>query len=156
VRFGLAFAGVAGLFMAGTAQPAAALFIYTLSAGPQSLQAAIIPAPTGLSGPGEGVCSSGEQERVTITWTGSTATDANGNYLVRYYGVLRGIDGATPTLVGGVPGNPPTASYTDSVTCSGGAFTTMTVTYEVQAATAASGGFRSAHSGTLAVQFFVF
>jgi hypothetical protein len=95
-------------------------------------------------------CVPGDQVTVTVTWAASTATDADGNLLVRYYGVLRGVNGATPAPVGGVPGAPPPATYTDQATCTGGFLSTMTLSYEVQAATATSGGFRSAYSTPVA------
>jgi YVTN family beta-propeller protein len=50
---------------------------------------------------------------VQLSWTGSSSLDADGNYIVGRYSVLRRAGGGSYSVVGTTSGAPPAASYTD-------------------------------------------
>jgi YVTN family beta-propeller protein len=59
------------------------------TAGPSTLTAAKLSAPTGLATANGGCAGSSEQTNVSVTWTGSAERDANGNPLIGGYTVQR-------------------------------------------------------------------
>lgn len=112
---------VVTLAVIGTPQAAVAQFLDNLSTGPQSLATADVAAPSGLVSSTAG-CPNGnlEQTTVPLSWTGSTALDADGNYLVRYYDILRSAAGSgNYTSIGSTSGAPPPANYIDGTVTAG-------------------------------------
>jgi YVTN family beta-propeller protein len=94
--------------------PALATFINAPTAGPEALTSATLATPTGLAA-ASGGCSGGNAETsVSLGWTGSATRDANANYLVDNYAVLRS---PTPAgvyaSVGTTSGQPPAVAFTD-------------------------------------------
>jgi hypothetical protein len=155
VRRGLAGLAVPGLAIAGTAVPAAALFVNPLAVGPTTLTTVTMPAPTGVTAnAGSGFCFAGNQVQVTVSWTGSSIKDADNNYVVGYYDVLRSTGGGAFVSEGGATGSPPATTFTDTYTCAG-FLANVSLVYEVQAATATTSGFRSAYSASASVSVFV-
>jgi YVTN family beta-propeller protein len=99
----------------GESGAAFAMFTNSTTAGPGSFQTGTLPTPGGLA-LGNGGCSGGAgQTNVVSTWTGSSALDASGNYLVAGYDVLRSASSSGPySSAGSVSGNPPATQYTDT------------------------------------------
>ena len=113
-RAWLLAAGVAVLAL-GQCGGAFAMFTDSTTAGPGSFQTGTLPIPAGLA-VSNGGCSGGTaQTNVTSSWTGSSALDGSGNYLVVGYSVLRSASSSGPySSAGTVTGSPPPARYTDS------------------------------------------
>ncbi len=107
-------AGVAVLAL-GECGVAFAMFTNSTTAGPGSFQTGTLPTPVGLA-VGNGGCSGGAaQTNVTSSWTGSSALDGSGNYLVGGYSVLRSASSSGPySSAGTVTGSPPPTTYTDT------------------------------------------
>jgi hypothetical protein len=127
--------------------PASAQFTAGSTSAAQALQAASVTAPTNLTVTAPtGTCASGDTVQFTLSWSASAARDADNDYLVGSYDIYRGVNGASAAQVATLSGSPPATSYTDTVTCTGNGATSMTVAYQVQAATAPAGGFRSAYA----------
>jgi YVTN family beta-propeller protein len=91
-----------------------ASFLSGMTAGPQALTAATLATPTGL-GMANGGCAGGTgQTNVSVSWTGSALLDANGNFLISGYTVLRSTTSAGAyASVGTVNGAPPASAFTD-------------------------------------------
>jgi YVTN family beta-propeller protein len=91
-----------------------ASFLNMPTAGPEPLTAATLATPTGL-GTANGGCAGGSgQTNVSATWTGSALVDANANFLINGYTVLRSTtSGGAYASVGTVNGSPPASSLTD-------------------------------------------
>jgi len=66
-----------------------ASFARLLTAGPQALSAATLPAPAGLATANGGCAGGNEKTNVSTAWTGSAELDANGSPLISGYTVLR-------------------------------------------------------------------
>jgi YVTN family beta-propeller protein len=113
-RAWLLAAGVAVLAL-GQCGGAFAMFTDSTTAGPGSFQTGTLPIPAGLA-VSNGGCSGGTaQTNVTSSWTGSSALDASGNYLVAGYSVLRSPSSSGPySSAGTVTGSPPPTAYTDT------------------------------------------
>ncbi len=123
---------------------AAAQFAASADASSQAVSSAALPAPTGLAGSAQ--CSAKRSVRVDLSWTPSNSRDADGNYLVGYYGVyLMGTAGPGQE-VGSVEGGPPASFLTLTLRHS----CASPLTLEVQAAqTTSGGGFLSPFSNPL-------
>ena len=145
---------VACILVVATATTAAAQFKDTLSAGPQALQTATMSAPSGLTTNKKTYTCTNNNGLVDIllSWTGSTTLDADGNYLVGYYGVYYALNGSTTyTLADSTSGAPPATTYTLVGQCSGNPGS-VTVSLKIRSAqTTAGGGFGSAYSAPLTV-----
>ncbi|HET9061067.1 MAG TPA: hypothetical protein VFN61_14200 [Acidimicrobiales bacterium] len=131
------------LSLAWWAVPASAQFVDTAASGSQGVTAATVSAPSGLRivrSPKK--CTSGKQATIDLSWSPSTATDADGNTLVTYYGGYRALAGPVFTSDFSVTGNPPPTTQTDTFTCPAGAkSTTFTVSYYLVAGTGDGSGF---------------
>jgi DNA-binding beta-propeller fold protein YncE len=99
----------------GESGAAFAMFTDSATAGPGSFQTGSLPTPGGLAVSNGGCSGGAAQTNVTATWSGSSALDGSGNYLVGSYGVLRSTASSGPyTSVGTVNGSPPPPTYTDT------------------------------------------
>jgi DNA-binding beta-propeller fold protein YncE len=106
--------GVAVLAL-GQCGGAFAMFTDTTTAGPGSFQTGTLPIPSGLAVSNGGCSGSPTQTNVTSSWTGSSALDASGNYLVAGYSVLRSPSSSGPYISAGtVTGSPPPTTYTNT------------------------------------------
>jgi YVTN family beta-propeller protein len=91
------------------------MFTDSTTAGPGSFQTGTLPTPGGLAVSNGGCSGGAAQTNVTSSWTGSSALDGSGNYLVGGYSVLRSASSSGPySSAGTVTGSPPAATYTDS------------------------------------------
>ncbi len=72
-----------------TLNPSLAGFMGAPTAGPETLTAATLPAPTGLATANGGCSGGNEKTNVAATWSASSELDANGNALINGYTVLR-------------------------------------------------------------------
>ena len=93
---------------------AMASFINIRTAGPQALVNATLVAPSGLT-TANGGCSGGNaQTNVALSWSASSAVDANGSYLVDNYAALRATaQTGTYASVGTTSGQPPATTLTN-------------------------------------------
>lgn len=112
-RLGFGLLSIVGLAVVGNPQPAAAQFSYTVTAGPQADQTASLATPSGLATSTPDCDSSTYNTAVPLSWTGSSALDADGNYVVGYYGVFRSTNGGAYSLAGSTSGGPPATTYND-------------------------------------------
>jgi YVTN family beta-propeller protein len=113
-RAWLLAAGVAVLAL-GQCGGAFAMFTDSTTAGPGSFQTGTLPIPAGLAVSNGGCSGSPTQTNVASSWTGSSALDASGNYLVAGYSVLRSPSSSGPySSAGTVTGSPPSTTYTDT------------------------------------------
>jgi predicted ribosomally synthesized peptide with SipW-like signal peptide len=114
-RAWLLAAGVAVLAL-GQSGGAFAMFTDSTTAGPGSFQTGTLPTPGPASRSAMAVAPAARaQTNVTSSWTGSSALDASGNYLVGGYSVLRSASSSGPySSAGTVTGSPPPTTYTDT------------------------------------------
>lgn len=92
-----------------------ALFTDSATAGPGSFQTGTLPTPGGLAVSNGGCSGGAAQTNVTGSWTGSSALDGSGHYLVGGYSVLRSASSSGPySSAGAVTGSPPPTTYTDT------------------------------------------
>jgi YVTN family beta-propeller protein len=105
---------VAALAVVGNPQAAGAQFVDQVATGGQSVASATLAIPAGLAS-GTPACAPSDVEGtvVPLTWTGSTAEDADGNQVVGYYDILRSVDGGAYTSVGSTSGAPPVTAFSD-------------------------------------------
>jgi YVTN family beta-propeller protein len=93
---------------------AVASFTDTKTAGPGVRKSAKLATPTGLETENGGCTGGNGQTNVSLEWKGSAVVDADGNFLINGYAVLRSTtNGGTYTSVGSVSGSPPPSSFTD-------------------------------------------
>ena len=101
-RVWLLAAGVAVLAL-GQCGGAFAMFTDSTTAGPGSFQTGTLPIPAGLAVSNGGCSGSPTQTNVASSWTGSSALDASGNYLVAGYSVLRSPSSSGPYSSAALP-----------------------------------------------------
>jgi len=111
------FITFAALAVVGNPQAAGAQFVDQVATGGQNFASATLASPAGLAS-GTPACAPSDVEgtMVPLTWTGSTAEDADGNQVVGHYDILRSVDGAAYSSVGATSGAPPATAFSDGTT----------------------------------------
>lgn len=113
------------------ARPALAQFTYSRSAGSQSDSSALVATPTGLSAASTNCPSSStyQDSVVPLSWSSSSAVDADGNPMVSYYGVWRSVNGSSYSLLSSLSGASFGTSYLDNTVTGAGNAAVQYTTY---------------------------